>query len=149
MKRATMNLRRTTVALALAVATLFVSAPAALADHNFETPSGNISCEYNTFSDADGNEVLAMGCILYDINLGSAADGVCDSDRVVGFLVARTGRAGYGCFDPNEFEEAVVLNYGKSFRRGGITCSAAKSGLTCKNSSRRGFKISRSNQQIF
>ncbi len=142
-------IRRVVVTLGIAAAML-MSAPAALADHNFETPSGNISCEYNTFSDADGNSVTAMGCILYDINLGSAADGVCDPDvSVVGFLVARSGNAGYGCFDPNEFEEAAVLKYGKSFRRGGITCTASKSGLTCKNASKRGFKISRSAQQIF
>lgn len=145
-----MIIRRVVVTLGLIVAGLTSAAPAALADHNFETPSGNISCEYNTFSDADGNEVLAMGCILYDINLGSAADGVCDPDiSVVGFLVARSGGSGYGCFDPNEFEEAAVLAYGKSFRRGGITCSAAKSGLTCKNASKRGFKISRSSQRLF
>ncbi len=143
-------IRRVVVTLGLAVALIGGAAPAALADHNFETPSGNISCAYSTFYDADGDEVDAMGCVLYDINLGSEADGLCDLDvSVVGFLVARTGRAGYGCLDPNEFEEAVVLPYGKSFRRGGITCTAAKSGLTCKNASRRGFKISRSAQRIF
>jgi hypothetical protein len=139
------------IAALLAAVAVLVTGPAqaALADHNFETPSGNISCEYNTFSDTEGNEIVAMGCVLYDINLGSDAEGLCDLDvSVVGFLVARTGRAGYGCFDPNEFEEAVVLPYGKSFRRGGITCTSSKSGLTCKNASRRGFKISRSSQAL-
>jgi hypothetical protein len=143
-------MRRAAFALGLALVLATGSAPAALADHNFETPSGNISCAYSTFSNADGDSVDAMGCILYDINLGSQADGLCDLDTsVVGFLLARSGRPGYGCLDPSEFAEALVLPYGKSFRRGGVTCTAAKSGLTCKNASRHGFKISRSGQSLF
>ena len=138
---------------ALVIGTALALAPLApaLADHNFETPSGNISCEYNTYSDADDNAVEGMGCIVFEINLGTAAEGVCDpgGDRVVGFLVARVGRAAYGCFDPAEFEEAVVLPYGRTFRRGGVSCTAAKAGLTCKNASRHGFKIARGAQSIF
>jgi hypothetical protein len=146
----TRTLTRSLAAVGLAVAMVAGPATAALADHNFETPSGNISCAYSTYTDEDGDSVDAMGCILYDINLGSDADGLCDeSFQTIGFLLARTGRAGYGCFDPSEFDEAVVLGYGKSFRRGGITCTARKTGLTCKNASGRGFTISRSAQRVF
>jgi hypothetical protein len=149
MRRNSRLISTLTIGAALALAPV---APA-FADHNFQTPSGNISCEYNSYSDADGNAVDAMGCIVFQIKLGTAAEGVCDpdSDRVVGFLVANTGRAGYGCFDPAEFDDSVVLPYGRSFRKAGtgVTCTAAKSGLTCRNLSRHGFKIARGAQSIF
>ena len=137
--------------LAVGVAALsFGPLRPASADHNFEMPSGNISCEYNTYTGASGDSVVGMGCIVYELNLGSAADGVCEegSDRVVGFLVSRTGRASYGCFDPTEFETAEVLAYGRVFRKGGVTCTSRKTGLTCKNLNNRGFAISRGSQRL-
>lgn len=42
-----------------------------------------------------------------------------------------------------------VLDYGKSFTRGGLTCVSQMNGMTCENGLGRGFFLSRSLQRLF
>jgi len=42
-----------------------------------------------------------------------------------------------------------VLDYGKSFTRGGLTCVSQMYGMTCQNELGRGFFLSRSSQRLF
>ena len=36
-----------------------------------------------------------------------------------------------------------VLAYGATWKRGVFTCTSAKSGVTCRNASRKGFRVSK------
>jgi hypothetical protein len=53
--------------------------------------------------------------------------------------------AGDTVMDPN----AAVLDYGHSVVSDGITCTSAKSGMTCKNAEGHGFTVARAKQQAF
>lgn len=57
--------------------------------------------------------------------------------------------ASLGCVSDAVDRAGKVLNYGKSFTKGGITCLSAFTGLTCKNAHGHGFFLARQSYRIF
>jgi Family of unknown function (DUF6636) len=123
----------------------------------FKTPSGNIQCDYGYRGAADANAFVRCG-----IRSGlkppppSRGPGCQVPDRVT------TGHTGHArlagpSWCPGEDEgdagpfaggqpggpPVPVLNYGKTWHGGGIRCTSALSGLTCRNKSGHGFFLSR------
>jgi hypothetical protein len=137
---------------------LLVAAPAAA--HGvarigaFKTPSGNIVCGYAI--DVHGSASMECGiksglkppprrihCLAGDPN-----------DKRVS--LRRTGRAAPvlcagdpGPLLPQIEARARVLAYGRTIRFGGIRCSSATTGLTCRNRSGHGFFLSRERWRAF
>ena len=119
----------------------------------FRTPSGNIVCGY-TIAPADGSASMECGiksglrppphmihCQAGDPNdkrLSLTAKG-----RAMPVLCAG---------DPGPFlveQKARVLAYGRSWSGGGITCTSATTGLTCRNRVGHGFFLSRQSWRTF
>ena len=69
----------------------------------------------------------------------------CDLDWVAGASVDVRGNVAlFACQgDTIQDPEAPKLDYGKSIRRGAITCSSATTGITCRTQAGRGFLVSR------
>jgi hypothetical protein len=117
------------------------SSPAASTAPGFRTPSGNIVC---------------AGTIRCDIASGlrprPARPRGCpvDSDYGQGFELGRRGRARVVCAGDTVLgTRPPVLAYGRTWRRGGITCTSRSVGLTCRNLSGHGFFMSRERSRRF
>jgi hypothetical protein len=107
----------------------------------FRMPSGNIGCAY-----------AARGATLRcDILSGLRPEprGRCELDWT-GLTVAATGRARPQCAGDTAVDlRSPVLRYGRTWRRGGITCRSATTGLRCSNRAGHGFFLSRARWRLF
>jgi hypothetical protein len=111
-------------------------------DDGFKTPSGNIVC------------AAGGGFIRCDIASGvrplPPKPRSCPVDWGQGVQMSRRGRAGIVCAGDTTLGQPVpVLRYGRTWRRGGITCVSRSTGLTCRNLSGRGFFLSRARTRLF
>ena len=120
----------------------------------FKTPSGNIVCQYLVGRSVAFGAVVA--CAIKSglkpalpreaCNIGSYA-----SDRLV--LDARGPVSAPPCAsDPSALvgeSKARVLGYGKTWSGGGIRCTSAVDGLSCRNKSGSGFFLSRERWRRF
>ncbi|SOE18142.1 hypothetical protein SAMN05877838_3058 [Hoeflea halophila] len=132
--------------LAAGVACAFVvaSASAFAQDISFRSPTGNIHCMI--LSGAD----IGARCDLLDFAQSYPRPADCDLDWGFAFAVGATGAgqpicAGDTIIDPN----APVLDYGHSVTGNGITCTSARTGVTCVNAKGHGFTVARSTQKAF
>jgi hypothetical protein len=135
----------TVVALALGA----VGARAAFAaDIYFETPSHNIVCGYFSAAGYPGSLDCVVASGLTPLpprpsvknchGLDFASDEV---DLAATGHLTGTCRGDVGVlFDQGR---APVLAYGKVWKHGPFTCSSATTGLTCTNTSKHGFFLSR------
>ncbi|MBL8701490.1 MAG: hypothetical protein JNK67_24135 [Alphaproteobacteria bacterium] len=108
----------------------------------FRSPSGNVHCVI----DATPGQTATAACELRDYS-GPApvkpAD--CELDWVAGAsLDAKGAVALFACQgDTIQDPRSRSLEYGAAITLGGITCSSATTGITCKLGSGRGFLVSR------
>jgi hypothetical protein len=121
----------------------------------FKTPSGNIECGYEY---GEGPTSLQCG-IKSGLKPPPPRRGptCAQSNRVI---LGATGRPATGrSICPGEDESdagpfageaaARVLGYGHMWTHGGIRCTSAFGGLTCRNESRHGFFLSRARWRAF
>ena len=136
-----------------AVAAGLLAAPAAVAQERrsqdslaglitFKSPSQNIGC------------ALAVGYARCDINRRDWSPppkpASCDVDYGQGLTISRNGSRGrFVCAGDTVLGGRVTLRYGRSLRRGSITCTSRLSGVTCKNRRGHGFRISRGGYRRF
>jgi hypothetical protein len=136
----------------------------------FETPSGNISCVYGG-PDSNSPE-SSITCEIYKFTssfdqefardrwLGCEyPNDTCTPDKINRFTVSdssQKGEAGCPCLDittcidyPDVCKSITTIDYGASFRRGGLSCSSEKDGMTCRNALGHGFFLSKAKQSIF
>ncbi len=125
----------------------------------FKTPSGNIVCGHHVYSGSRAAK-SSVGCRIKS-GLKPLPPGTkppCFSRNEIG--IAATGRARIGhsiCPGDPEGDAGVfvhesvarVLGYGKTWRGGGLSCSSASTGLTCRNTRGHGFFLSRERWRTF
>lgn len=126
---------------ALAAVTPLSSVP----DVVFTSPSGNIRC-------------LMPGTIGMDVrcDLGEAQRSYtrrpaeCSGAWGLAFAVGPTGPGRLICATETfRADDARVLPYGAILSYGGVTCRSAESGMSCTNDEGGGFRLRRSEQQVF
>lgn len=120
--------------VSLAAVALAVSPAAASATiRAFRSPSGTIGCVYYR----DPSTPAFVRCDVRGTG-----------DR--GWRVKNTGRARrIHATDTVLDPRAPVLAYGKSRDFGRIVCTSRRSGMTCRNRDRHGFRLSRQRQTLF
>jgi len=144
--------------LLIAVAVAVLGGGTALASPprygSFKTPSRNIVCGYSI--DQHGHASMECGvksglkppprrihCAAGDPN-----------DKRVGLTDAGRARPVLCAGDPGPLlpqieAKAIVLRYGRKVTFGGITCSSATAGLTCRNRAGHGFFLARERWRTF
>lgn len=127
-----------------ALAMIFVTAPAMAQDISFRSPTGNIHCMIFSGSYAGAR------CDLSKFIPSYPRPHDCDLDWGFAFEVGVTGPGAPICAgDTVRDQDAAVLNYGRSVVDSGITCTSAKTGMTCVNTEGHGFTVARGRQQAF
>ncbi|HEX2015763.1 MAG TPA: DUF6636 domain-containing protein [Solirubrobacteraceae bacterium] len=110
----------------------------------FRTPSGSIGCAYLSGSGSD------LRC---DVRFSTRFQGkhkCTEGDYGQSFSMTARGRAAPRCAsDTVLMTTSPVLAYGHTRRYGAFTCTSKKSGLTCRNSRRHGWTLSRQSQRLF
>jgi hypothetical protein len=139
--------------LALGIAAVLVAAqaaPQAGAQRGivrFQTPSRNIGCLYS----ATGSRSRPAPFLRCDILSGvkPAPAGVCQLDWT-GFSMTAISRVRPTCAGDTVYERgAPVVAYGRTWTRGGFSCSVKRVGLRCTNVTGRGFFLSKSRSYAF
>ncbi|MGC4025869.1 MAG: hypothetical protein QM744_12390 [Mesorhizobium sp.] len=130
--------------LGVLIAASLSAAPAMAQDIAFRSPTGNIHCMIFTGS------YTGARCDLSEFTSTYKRPADCDLDWGYAFEVGIKGRGEPLCAgDTVKDPQAAVLDYGHSVSAGGLTCTSAKAGITCKNSSGHGFTVARAKQKVF
>lgn len=124
-----------------------LASPAPAFDEGFSLPSGRLQCEYS--ADAAGGPELRCD-VLNPTYRPPARPADCPLVWGDAHAVASTGRAGWVCHgDTVVTASRPVLAYGRSWARGGITCTSSASGVRCLNTQGRGFELARARYRLF
>lgn len=123
-------------------------------DGYFKTPSGNIVCYH--FVRFSPSKEASVGCGIKSGLVPAPPRRPCQEGGYAGDRVYLngTGRVGVPTCagDPGALvgeSRARVLGYGKTWSGGGIRCTSAVAGLTCRNKSGHGFFLSREHWRSF
>jgi hypothetical protein len=139
------SVQRLVILTALVSGLLFaVANPAANAvTFGFQTPTGNIHCMFEPSSGSDG------GAIRCEVKSYSgkrpSKPKSCEFDWAPGAYLTGSGKAQvFLCIsDTVQDDRHPTLAYGSTWKRGAFVCSIAQSGVTCRNSKKAGFFVSR------
>ncbi|HEY5478907.1 MAG TPA: DUF6636 domain-containing protein [Gaiellaceae bacterium] len=114
----------------------------------FRMPSNNVFCAYVVASSPYAKYVRCdiMSGIKPKPTGGRCIEGV----RGISADIDVTGRATFPCSSDTVYNKsAPLLQYGKTWRRGGFTCKSSMAGLRCSNLSQHGFFLSRAHSYRF
>jgi len=130
--------------LVLMLAASLITAPAMAQDVSFRSPTGNIHCMIFTGS------YTGARCDLSQFTSSYKRPADCDLDWGYAFEVGASGRGEPLCAgDTVKDPKAAVLDYGHSVSAGGLTCTSARTGMTCKNVAGHGFTVAKARQKAF
>jgi hypothetical protein len=125
------------VLVALPAATAGAADPSA-----FQSPSGNIGCQY---------EGRQLRCDMKKLgNRAPKRPSSCDFDYGKAFGIARDGVRGVRlCVSDFAGGAGPKLQYGRTWKRGGFTCRIRESGVRCTNRLGHGFELRLGRQRLF
>ncbi len=107
----------------------------------FKTPGGLIEC--GIFVAGKYSESLLRCDIRTGLKPKVKRPKGCDFDFGSTLELRPTGTAFAGCVSDAVGVGKKVLGYGQTFTKGPFTCKSARAGLTCKNTSKHGFFLSK------
>jgi hypothetical protein len=132
----------------IALSILFASASAANAQSGsvgFLSPSKNIACAY-----FDYDKQNTLRCDIMEAMVTARRPADCDLEWGKAFEMRSKGSAVRLCYGDTVMDPKMpVLAYGEVWQRGGFTCTAEQTGVTCFNADRRGFSLARAKQEVF
>lgn len=142
-RKITMRLRLIVLALSSLIASGAANAQSGTI--GFQSPSKNIACAY---FDYDNQNTLRCDIMEATVTARRPAD--CDLEWGKAFEMRSKGSAVRLCYGDTVMDPKLpVLAYGQVWQRGGFTCTAEQTGLTCFNADRRGFSLARAKQELF
>jgi hypothetical protein len=129
----------------LAIPLLIASGAASAQSIGFQSPSKNIACAY-----FDYDKQNTLRCDIMEATVTARRPADCDLEWGKAFEMRSKGGAERLCYGDTVMEPGLpVLAYGQVWQRGGFTCTAEQTGVTCFNAERRGFSLSRAKQEVF
>jgi hypothetical protein len=138
------DVRVLVVLAALLGATLAPAANAKSTIVRFQTPSKNIGCIYS----AEPNRRAYLRCDILS-GLRPEPKRPCPVDWT-GFSMTARSRATPTCAGDTAYDRgAPTVAYGRTWRRGGFTCTVRRVGLRCRNATAHGFFLSRTRSYAF
>ena len=116
----------------------------------FRTPSDNIHCQLQDGVSADPGSAI-LRCDISKIDRMPPRPRSCDLEWGTSFAISVNGQTGERlCAGDTTSDPSLrILGYGEYWQAKGFTCRAEQSGLTCFNSLRHGFTLSRASQRLF
>ena len=121
--------------------------------HTFQSPSGNIACNYQVGVDDDPNKGY-VSCEVRDHTWVAPRAPVCAGQHIDGDELSMIGQASqptWGCYSgigPLSQTNKSTLDYGQTLSVGPITCDSEPSGVTCTGSNTgHFFRVSRESYQ--
>lgn len=114
----------------------------------FQSPSGNIHCNYFK---GDTARETTIRCDVMEMVVTARRPKDCELEWGRAFEIAADGRRGERiCYGDTVMDRALPkLSYGEVWQRGGFTCKSEPSGIACFNADRHGFSVSRGTQTLF
>jgi hypothetical protein len=114
----------------------------------FRMPSNNIFCAYIVSSSPYAKYLRCD--IMSGVKPKPTGPRCIEGSRGVSADIDVTGRATFPCSSDTVYNKgARLLNYGKTWSRGGFSCKSSLAGLKCSNLSRHGFFLSRKHSYRF
>jgi hypothetical protein len=111
----------------------------------FLSPSKNIACAY-----FDYDKQNTLRCDIMEATVTARRPADCDLEWGKAFEMRSKGAAVRLCYGDTVMDPKMpVLAYGEVWQRGGFTCTAEQTGVTCFNADRRGFSLARAKQEVF
>ena len=111
----------------------------------FQSPSKNIACAY-----FDYDKQNTLRCDIMEATVTARRPADCDLEWGKAFEMNAKGGATRLCYGDTVMDPKMpVLAYGEVWQRGGFTCTAEQTGVTCFNADRRGFSLARAKQDLF
>ena len=136
---------RLNIVLALPLIALALPANAQSGSIGFLSPSKNIVCAY-----FDYDKQNTLRCDIMEATVTARRPADCDLEWGKAFEMRSKGAAVRLCYGDTVMDPKMpVLAYGEVWQRGGFTCTAEQTGVTCFNADRRGFSLSRAKQDLF
>jgi uncharacterized protein DUF6636 len=130
---------------ALFLLTLAAPTQAQKGPSGFLSPSRNIACQYFGYDDQ-----TALRCDIMEATVTARRPRDCDLEWGKAFEMLSRGNAMRLCYGDTVMDPGLpVLAYGEVWQRGGFTCKSEQTGVTCFNTDRRGFSLSRAKQEVF
>jgi hypothetical protein len=131
------------VLVGASAAALAAAGAASGAVASFRTPSGNIGCVWTS-------DPSYIRCdILSGLKPRPKPSSACELEFGYGVQMRRQARVTYVCAgDTAILPSAPKLAYGKTWRRGGITCLSRRVGLRCTNEAGHGWFLSRQRSTV-
>ena len=116
---------------------------------SFRTPTGNIGCVFS--AGLTGAEKPTIRCdIRSRLRPAPRRPKRCPLDYGDSIQVSQFGRVTLVCHGDTAIDpQARVLQYGRTWRRDGLSCTSRFDGLTCTNESKHGFFMSRQSWRVF
>jgi hypothetical protein len=131
--------------LALSLLPLATTALAQSSVTGFRSPSNNIACQY-----FDYDRQITLRCDIMEATVTARRPADCDLEYGKAFEMRAKGSAIRLCYGDTIMDKALPpLAYGEVWQRGGFTCTSEQTGVTCFNTDRRGFSLSRAKQEVF
>ena len=131
--------------VALPALFLIGTANAQTGQAGFQSPSKNIACAY-----FDYDKQNTLRCDIMEATVTARRPADCDLEWGKAFEMRSKGGAERLCYGDTVMDPKLpVLPYGQVWQRGGFTCTAEQTGVTCFNADRRGFSLSRAKQELF
>ena len=122
--------------------------------HTFQSPSGNIACNYQVGFGDDPNKGY-VSCEVSEHTWVAPRAPVCAGQDIDGDELSMIGEASqptWGCFSgfgPLSQSDQSTLDYGQTLSVGPITCDSEPSGVTCTGSNTGHFlRVSRESYQL-
>jgi hypothetical protein len=117
----------------------------------FQTPSGNIGCEFSKDIYPSGRREIEVLCETKG-NAGKVPPPPkdCQVDwRPVASLSPHGKGELWRCYGSLVLPRGQILQYGSKLSFHGITCTSRRTGLTCINLDKRGWEISKERRRSF
>lgn len=130
---------------------LFVGGPARAqgTPDGFQLPSGRLHCAYQPADDQAGWPV-SVRCDVQGVTFKVPAPVDCPLDYGDSLALPATGRPVWVCHGDTVMNpQNPVLGYGKTWKKGSLTCSSATTGVRCVNRSGHGFELARGRYKVF
>jgi hypothetical protein len=113
---------------------------------SFVTPSGNIYCG---LAGADLNLLRCEIRSRLNPLPPQPYTGYCEFDWGSGLLLSRSGKPEILCISDSIAGSDFTLGYGETWMLKGFKCVSEKTGLTCENTAKQGFHLSRKKWEVF